>query len=675
MKKLLISVLFLLICSPAFATTWYIRLDGGTQTQCTGQTNAPYPGSGSAQPCAFNHPFYLLNQSTFAWIISGGDTIQFEDLGPYYIGQQQGAVGTYWNFCGSNHFDCHFPSTGIPAGTASNPTRFLGLNAGHCSSGGLPSGTTTLSGINGVFWVFTLQNSSYVDMECIDITQKDTCTTLVNQGNTITNTSMAGGIATYSYTLGGNDITIHVGEFVNISGTTNGGGVFNVTDRQITSVTGTSSGTFTIAGFTGSVASAADTGTQAFYGHCTSGYNYAGNGLVLSYLAGSQGPSNATLKDIAVHGIGGAGVLGGKMNTSPTDVFTASDIYIAGNGTVGWTSDSGGCTTNCEAQGTMNLDHITSIWNGCVEVQPDGGAIGSNGYNYCVDQQWDPNGNGDGLVMIPSFGTWNWTHIYTAYNAQDGFDGLHIGDDPDNLPDVNLSYIYSIGNEGQSIKGGGKNVTVTNSVGIANCNVFATDSNFPLNPPGWNTFVGLTCRANDAMAFSFRDGDTLTLEYITNIGEQNVSWDMANANCTTNCIVTFKNNTTMGFIGPSGEVGGINFGGPDSFANASSSITNNAWWHIGSSQNTCPSQHTYETAYVCTDPQFVNESNVNTVNPMLTSGSSLIEKGVAIPGITTDYAGNVRPDPPSIGAYEFKSNPSTAAIFSGTVMFSGEVKF
>lgn len=33
-------------------TTYYVRPDGGSADQCTGLVDAPYPGSGTDQPCA-----------------------------------------------------------------------------------------------------------------------------------------------------------------------------------------------------------------------------------------------------------------------------------------------------------------------------------------------------------------------------------------------------------------------------------------------------------------------------------------------------------------------------------------------------------------------------------------------------------------------------------------------
>jgi hypothetical protein len=44
------------------------------------------------------------------------------------------------------------------------------------------------------------------------------------------------------------------------------------------------------------------------------------------------------------------------------------------------------------------------------------------------------------------------------------------------------------------------------------------------------------------------------------------------------------------------------------------------------------------------------------------SGSRVIGAGTAITGVTVDYTGNTRPDPPSIGALEYGSTSSGAQI-------------
>ena len=58
----------------AAAATYYVRTDGGSASQCNGLSDAAYPGSGTAQNCAWNNPSVALPNSGSARI-AGGDTL------------------------------------------------------------------------------------------------------------------------------------------------------------------------------------------------------------------------------------------------------------------------------------------------------------------------------------------------------------------------------------------------------------------------------------------------------------------------------------------------------------------------------------------------------------------------------------------------------------------------
>lgn len=86
-------------------TTYYVRTDGGTSTECTGTADAPYPGSGTNQPCAWSHPFWALD-SDGDWKISGGDTLI---IGPGSYKMGYGAPNTS-GWCESDYpYDCDLP--------------------------------------------------------------------------------------------------------------------------------------------------------------------------------------------------------------------------------------------------------------------------------------------------------------------------------------------------------------------------------------------------------------------------------------------------------------------------------------------------------------------------------------------------------------------------------------
>jgi hypothetical protein len=148
----------------ASGTTYYIRADGGTATQCTGTTDAPYPGSGTNQPCAWSHPYWALNSSG-KWKIQGGDTIIIAP-GSYKMGY--GAPNTPW--CESDGaFECDLPP--LPSGpSAGKPTRILGKgwNSG-CSD------PPELWGSQRPWSIIDLTGSSNVYIGCLEITDHSNC--------------------------------------------------------------------------------------------------------------------------------------------------------------------------------------------------------------------------------------------------------------------------------------------------------------------------------------------------------------------------------------------------------------------------------------------------------------------------------------------------------------------
>ncbi len=129
-----------------YGTTYYVRTDGGDAAQCTGLADAPYPGSGTGQACAWNHPFIAVPPSGPARIL-GSDSV--------IIGS-----GTYE--LGTGGF-----MQPIPSGeSATTPTRILGQS---CET------PPRLVGINGIHRVLNLEGSSNVEVGCLEITDGSDC--------------------------------------------------------------------------------------------------------------------------------------------------------------------------------------------------------------------------------------------------------------------------------------------------------------------------------------------------------------------------------------------------------------------------------------------------------------------------------------------------------------------
>lgn len=152
------------INSQVQAATYYVRTDGGTATECTGTTDAPYSGSGTNQACAFEHPFWALSVANAPNKMVGGDTLI---IGPGEYMMGFGAPNT--PSC-SNYYpwDCYMRS--VPSGTAANPSRILGK--------GWDTGCSTkpqLWGTERTANILNLMGSSNVQIQCLDITDHSSC--------------------------------------------------------------------------------------------------------------------------------------------------------------------------------------------------------------------------------------------------------------------------------------------------------------------------------------------------------------------------------------------------------------------------------------------------------------------------------------------------------------------
>ena len=167
------AVLGLLVSTARASSTYYVRADGGTAAQCTGKSDTPYPGSGSAQACAFHHPFDALapqenGSQNPVVILHGGDTLLI-DAGTYEMGlNAPGAKGFYPACNPAFSYDCHIPP--VPSGTAAQPTQILGAGWNL----GCPA-PPQLWGSERSSWIIDLRGSSYVNVQCLEITDHAAC--------------------------------------------------------------------------------------------------------------------------------------------------------------------------------------------------------------------------------------------------------------------------------------------------------------------------------------------------------------------------------------------------------------------------------------------------------------------------------------------------------------------
>ena len=193
--RAVILLLFSLPCCPLFASTWYVRPDGGTRYstamtsgQCDGTADAAYPGSGTNRHCAFKDVRALWQDGSYAngtsfpawgWIGKGGDTYllrgSIADKAFYRVGWNNGA-NTYENASklyygiAGDPYNSGMPSP--PSGSASQHTRILGENYASCRA---PGAKTQIIGGFATASVISMRGASYVDLACLDITDHSSC--------------------------------------------------------------------------------------------------------------------------------------------------------------------------------------------------------------------------------------------------------------------------------------------------------------------------------------------------------------------------------------------------------------------------------------------------------------------------------------------------------------------
>lgn len=149
------------------ATTYYVRTDGGSNTQCTGRTDAKYPGSGTGRACAWKHPFYALPPNGSPRI-ARGDTLIIGS-GSYMIGWGAPGISGNGRCYAGGPYNCYFPP--VPSGLGiTAKTRILGkgYNTG-CSAPPKFWGTQRVS------TVLNLNGSDYVEIGCLEITDQSDC--------------------------------------------------------------------------------------------------------------------------------------------------------------------------------------------------------------------------------------------------------------------------------------------------------------------------------------------------------------------------------------------------------------------------------------------------------------------------------------------------------------------
>ena len=361
MSRCVWLLLLMLAATPVFASTWYVRTDGGTRYsagmpmgQCDGKSDLAYPGSGVNRHCAYNDFRFLWDDKSGkvglgAWVIAGGDTVLIRGCkaGPGQANASNPNCRLGWDspygsgenlWCyGVGSYTCTNPK--IPSGTAAQHTRILGQNFATCNAGGgtdpskYASNLTQLFGGFSLTETFNLQDTRYVDIQCIELT--------------------------------------------------------------------THNGKCTRAG------------SPAYPRACNNNQpldDYAQNGFILSNTT-----SHVTLQDVYIHGFNGSGLqgpIGGAV--------TMTRIFAGFNAFSGWNFDDGHDTPDAPGS-SIAASYVTMIGNGCYEEYPLKHSFPAQACYDDVSNGFGDAWSGQD-TDLDSFVC---DHCLMAYNTKDAFIGPH----------------------------------------------------------------------------------------------------------------------------------------------------------------------------------------------------------------------------------------------------------
>lgn len=157
-------------------TVYYVRINGGDRTQCTGLSNVDYPGSGTGVACAVNNPMYCFtdesSSSTYTGLVQTGDICQIQNNpNRYRMGTKASGVAWITN-------DGNFISP--PSGTTAHHTTIRGENFGSCTSPRFGPGNRAQVWAYHVGWLFDLRGVQNFDMQCVDDDTVQDCNPGIN---------------------------------------------------------------------------------------------------------------------------------------------------------------------------------------------------------------------------------------------------------------------------------------------------------------------------------------------------------------------------------------------------------------------------------------------------------------------------------------------------------------
>ena len=365
------------------------------------------------------------------------------------------------------------------------------------------------------------------------------------------------------------------------------------------------------------------------------------------------------LQDMWIHGHTDRGIIGPIGG-----VVTANRVDIGYNGMAGWDFDDGSGTASVHA--TLNLSYSTIEWNGCNQEYP---IVDTYPALSCYGQS--NGGYGDGIGTPAGMGmNVSIDHSVFRYNTQDGEDFGHIDTGSSTL---SITDSLSYGNNGGQFKWGPAftSVLFENNLVVGNC--LRMSQPLAGAPSTYNANLGDFCRAEDALSFNFVQGGTALFANNTIVTYAPTTFDMqcVSSSCsstvftlTNNIVRGYDNSATYNLGGQSGGPGGYCGAGCNNSSQPIGTInrSNNSYYGmhhcpagtaVGSSGGSVSGETCNDALFTGEPASFIAETTLDNFNFALSSGSPAIADGVAVSGLTTDYDGVARPNPPSLGALQY----------------------
>ena len=382
---------------------------------------------------------------------------------------------------------------------------------------------------------------------------------------------------------------------------------------------------------------------------CSNGVNdFAVWGIKLSNTS-----THITLTDVRVHGLSSDGIFG-----ATGDGFVGTDVAIVGNADAGWNADDGTGTTGV---GSFLMQNFEISWNGCVEEYP---IVDPLPYFSCTDGGSGGYGDGFGTATVDSVAPGWQVHFdqgLVSYNTQDGLDAAHVSGPGSTMT---VTRVLAFGNQGQQIKVGGATPTIQNSVIVGNCEAMTTQA-IPGAPSGFGSRLAQPCRANNtAVSINVSPGSPAKFQgnTIYSAGIIGLEVEYATSDTGPTNTLAYNDNVSIGFYNPGASANATPIygnSGLQMLRNPGSSWTNNATFGARSNW-TCPASG--ESNAICGDPGLADETYhpYGYGNMAPAAGSSpVVGAGVAVPGLTADFTGQSRSNPPTIGAYDVPASGSS----------------